>query len=373
MDNISSFWTSVASSFNGIVSRFAVVGLCGLAVVSCKATDTTVAPPNNNNNSGGTGLIIPAGFPTVVTPADNPYSDPKSILGRYLFYEKKLSADNTKACVDCHKEANAFCDFGNSVSVGIKSANDSSKRGGLGTRNAPGLSNVAYNTAYFWDGRATTLEQQAVMPITNPIEMGNTLTVVEQRLSADPTYQKLFKAAFGDSKVDSIRIGQALATFERTLLSGNSAYDAYVRGDNSALSAAAIRGLKLFSSNQTNCSRCHSGFNFEDSSFHSTGLEQSYQDSGRFLITGHNGQVGSFKTPSLRNVALTAPYEHDGRFTTLEQVMDHYNMGGFHNRDQDSLIKPLNLSTQQIEDIIAFLNSLTDEQFVSNAAFRDPH
>ncbi len=353
-------------------SRLTLAALCALAAVGCKTSaDSTVSPPPNNN---GSGLIIPAGFPNVTTPADNPYSDAKSKLGRYLFYEKQLSVDNSKACVDCHKQANAFCDFGNAVSTGVRGIKrDSGFFGGGGTRNAPGLSNVAYNTSYFWDGRAATLEQQALLPIINPIELGNTLAVVVQRLSADPTYPALFKAAFGDTKIDSIRIGMALATFERTLLSGNSAYDSYVRGDASAISAAAIRGLKLFTSSVTNCSRCHSGFNFADSSFHSTGLEQSYMDSGRFLISKQSNDIGSFKTPSLRNVALTSPYEHDGRFTTLEEVIDHYNQGGMHNKAQDSLIKPLNLSNQQIEDIVAFLNSLTDEQFVSNAAFRDPH
>jgi cytochrome c peroxidase len=367
MDKLSG---SIARSLVSSLIRVSLAAFCCVGIVSCKSSDSTVTP---NGNTNGTGLIIPAGFPMVQTPADNPYSDSKSILGRYLFYEKKLSADNTKACVDCHKQANAFCDFGNPVSIGISVIGRGRDSGGFGSRNAPGLTNVAYNAAYFWDGRASSLEQQALLPITNPIELGNTLPVVVQRLSADVKYQDLFKAAFGDSKVDSIRIGMALATFERTLLSGNSAFDAYNRGDPSALSASAIRGLALFNSAQTNCSRCHSGFNFEDSSFHSTGLEKSYSDSGRFLITKQQGQVGSFKTPSLRNVALTSPYEHDGRFSTLEQVMDHYNQGGQHNSDQDSLIKPLNLSNKQIEDIIAFLNSLTDEQFVANAAFKDPH
>jgi len=370
MDKISGSFGVVLSRFG---SRLTLAALCALVALGCKSSvnNTVPVPPNTN----GSGLIIPVGFPNVTTPADNPFTDAKSKLGRYLFYEKKLSADNSMACVDCHKQANAFSDFGNSVSKGIRGIKRDT--GGaffsFGSRNAPGLSNVAYNTSYFWDGRAGTLEKQALLPITNPVELGNTLDVVVQRLSADPTYQDLFKAAFGDTKVDSIRIGMALATFERTLLSGNSAYDAYNHGDNTALSTAAIRGLKLFTSSQTNCSRCHSGFNFADSSFHSTGLEQSYMDSGRFLVSSRPEDIGSFKTPSLRNVALTSPYEHDGRFSTLEEVISHYNEGGMHNKAQDSLIKPLNLSNQQIEDIVAFLNSLTDQQFISNTAFRDPH
>jgi cytochrome c peroxidase len=253
--------------------------------------------------------------------------------------------------------------------------NDSSKGGAVlrgGTRNAPGLANVAYNTSYFWDGRAATLEQQALMPIQNPAELANTLPVVVQTLARDTMYQRLFTAAFGDPMVDTIRLAQAIATFERTLISGYSAYDDYNRGNKTALSTSAIHGLTLFMSDSTNCSKCHSGFNFTDNKFHSTGLDQSYSDLGRILITNQDQDNGSFKTPSLRNVALTSPYEHDGRFTVLEQVIEHYNTGGMHNKAQDTLIKPLNLNNDQVEALVAFLESLTDKGFVTNSAFSAP-
>ena len=347
-----------------------------LFVGGCKNSSTTVTTPPvvTPVNSA-----FPPDFPPIVAPANNPMTPAKIALGRVLFYEKRLSVNGTQACAGCHSESSAFCDVGHPVSTGALGiinggGNDSAKSDFIlrGTRNAPGLANVAYNTSYFWDGRAATLEQQALMPIQNPAELANTLPVVVKTLANDTMYQRLFTAAFGDPMVDTIRLGQAIATFERTLISGYSAYDDYNRGNKTALSASAIHGLTLFVSDSTNCSKCHSGFNFTDNRFHSTGLDQSYSDLGRFLITNQDQDNGSFKTPSLRNVALTSPYEHDGRFTVLEQVIEHYNIGGMHNKAQDTLIKQLNLNNDQVEALVAFLESLTDKRFVTNPAFAAP-
>ena len=340
-----------------------------LVLAACQQQSSTeMNMPQLSQNS----LIVPAGFPQPVVPVDNPVTPAKIELGRDLFYETSLSSNNSKACASCHSVSESFSDQGNAVSMGVNNQR--------GLRNAPGLMNVAYDTTFFWDGRASSLEMQAGMPILNPIEMGNDSNTVVATLNKIPYYRVLFAEAFGDtastgtaSQITFQRIRYALATFERTLISGGSDYDRFANGDSSALSASAQRGLALFNSSSTNCSRCHSGVNFSDNAYHSTGLTPFYSDDGREDFSGLQSDDGRFRTPSLRNVALTAPYEHDGSFTTLEAVVQHYSNGGEHNSTQDSLIKPLNLSTQQQTDIIAFLNSLTDNSFTQRADFKNPN
>jgi cytochrome c peroxidase len=311
-------------------------------------------------------LVIPAGFPQPVIPSDNPINAAKVELGRDLFYETKLSIDGSKSCSSCHSLVASFSDSGNSVSTGVG--------GQFGTRNTPGLMNVAYDTSFFWDGRASSLEMQAGIPILNPIEMGSDSVTVVATLNKSSYYREMFAEAFGGtSEITFQRIRYAIATFERTLISGESPYDSFMNGDSSALSASAQRGLALFNSSRTNCSKCHSGINFTDNAYHSTGLTEDYIDEGREDVTHNPADNGKFRTPSLRNVTLTPPYMHDGSFTTFLAVINNYNVGGKNNPTQDSLIRPLYLNPSEFNDLIAFLNSLTDTSFIHRSEFQKPN
>jgi cytochrome c peroxidase len=331
-----------------------------LTLASCQpaATDLNMPQPPQNP------LVVPTGFPQPSVPADNPITPEKVELGRDLFYTNELSSNNQLSCAGCHSLAASFSDPGKAVSMGVFNER--------GSRNAPPLMNLAYDTVFFWDGRATSLEQQAVGPILNPVELGNDSLTVVATLNKDPFYRELFAKAFPDGSITITHIAQAIATFERTLISGSSAYDRFALGDSSALSASAQRGLTLFKSNSVNCIACHSGVNFTDNAYHSTGLDFEYADIGREDVTQNQNDNGKFRTPSLRNIALTEPYMHDGRFTNLQQVLDHYNSGGMHNTTQDTLVHKLNLSQSQEDDLIAFLQSLTDNNFVARKDFANP-
>ncbi len=296
-------------------------------------------------------------------PADNAITPAKVELGRYLFYSTELSSDGKHSCSSCHSPSAWFCDPGNHWSFGVG--------GQHGERNAPALINLAWDTAFFWDGRANSLEAQVLVPLYNSVEMDDDSVRIAGTLSNDGLWPGLFERSFGDTSITMTRISQAIASFERTLTSGWSAYDRFAQGDTGAISDAAKRGLALFDGS-ANCSRCHSGYNFTDNGYHSTGLDFQYADAGRGYITGNATEMDAFKTPSLRNVALTAPYLHDGRFNTLLQVLEGYNKGGMHNPTQDTLIHPLHFSMQQMEDLVAFLDCLTDSSFVTRTSFSNP-
>lgn len=196
---------------------------------------------------------------------------------------------------------------------------------------------------------------------------------ISRRLQKDSRYVQMFADSFGSSEPVNTQNGvKAIATFVRTVISGHSRYDSYIGGDSTALSAEEISGLKLFSSERTRCSVCHSGFNFTDNDFHNTALTLEYFDKGRYFVTHKSTDFARFKTPTLRNIALTAPYMHDGSKRTLEEVIEHYNSGGVNNFNKDTLIRPLNLTIQEKSDLIAFLNSLTDENLLKNPAFSKP-
>ncbi len=329
-----------------------------LAISSCQSS----VESQQNSARPGSPLIVPAGFPTPPIPADNRVTWDKFELGRRLFYEKQFSSTNTLACASCHSLAAGFCDT-NRVSTGIL--------GRRGARNSPALANIAYDTAFFWDGRAHTLEEQAIGPILNPLELGQDTTVLVAKLTADPKYPALFAKAFGDERVTMSRIAKAIATFERCFLSGGSAYDRYRSGDSNALTISAKRGFSIFTGSKAHCNSCHSGLNFTDNQYHSTGLFSFYVDGGRANVTHLGSDYGKFLTPSLRNVMMTGPYEHNGRFT-LDEVLQHYNMGGKHNSTQDTLIRPLDLSDNDLQDLKAFLFSLTDTAFLRRADFKNP-
>ena len=344
--------------------KLVALAILAFFLASCQQSSTTDSPAPQNP------LVIPPGFPQPVIPVDNPVTSAKIELGRDLFYDTKLSFNNTKSCSSCHSVAASFSDSGNSVSTGVN--------GQQGTRNAPGLMNVAYDTSFFWDGRANSLEMQAGFPILNPIEMGSDSVTLVATLNNIPSYRQMFAEAFGTAndtvgQITFQRIRYALATFERTLISGESAYDRYMNGDTSALSASAKNGLALFNSSKTNCSKCHSGINFTDNDYHSTGLTANYSDIGREDVTHNPADNGKFRTPSLRNAALTPPYMHDGSFSNFLAVINNYNVGGRQNATQDSLIHPLYLVPEDFNDLIAFLNSLTDTIFTQRTDFQKPN
>ena len=307
-------------------------------------------------------ITTPLGLPPVVSPADNPPTAETIALGRKLYYDPILSVDNTVSCASCHHPDHGFSD-GLQVSTGVN--------GKTGTRNSPTVFNSAYFATQFWDGRASSLEAQAEGPVQNPVEMAHTLRGVEQRLMADPEYRALFKQAFGSDVITYQMVEKAIATFERTVISGNSPFDRYYYGhDSKAMNESAIRGFKVFSSaDKGNCSACHVISQdyalFTDNKFHNIGVgveDQQPTDLGRFQVTKTDPDRGAFKTPSLRNVALTAPYFHDGSLKTLKDVVDYYIGAGNSNPYMDKQIHVLDfLSGQERADLVAFLEALTGD------------
>ncbi|MDA2926430.1 c-type cytochrome [Acidobacteria bacterium AH-259-G07] len=285
-------------------------------------------------------------------PKNNPLTAESVELGRRLFFEKRLSRDGTLACASCHLRERSFTD-GRPVAVGIG--------GKRGHRNVPTLLNRAYGRSMFWDGRAASLEEQALQPMVNPRELGNTREEIVRRLQASETYRRLFRRAFRTEQVTIERVTRAIASFERTLLSANSPFDRYeLLHDKNALSESARRGLDLFRG-KANCSVCHSGPLFSDERFHNTGVSWGRQplDLGRYEVTKLEGDKGKFKTPTLREVEKTAPYMHDGSLKTLQEVVESYNRGGGPNSYLDSRVRPLNLTPQEKSDLVAFLKSLS--------------
>ncbi len=285
-------------------------------------------------------------------PADNPLTPAKVALGERLFFEPLLSADEKLSCSSCHKPEHVFSDTV-AVSPGVY--------GRRGTRNAPSIVNAAYGELFFWDGRAATLEDQALLPIQAPNEMDMPLDSVLQRLGGKPEYRERFAAAFPDGEVSAPNLARAIASYVRTLRSGDSPFDRFFAGDPTALSTEARDGFQLFVG-RARCSLCHAGPTFTDQSFHNTGVawrDGMLADSGRAAVTGTRDALGAFKTPSLRNVERTAPYMHDGSVATLEEVLEFYNDGGNPNPYQDPDIRPLNLNASERSALLAFLRSLS--------------
>lgn len=287
-------------------------------------------------------------------PPDNPMTSEKVALGRFLFFDKRLSKDNRIACSTCHIPALAFTD-GQPVSTGINR-----QQGG---RSAPTALNRAFTKGQFWDGRAATLEAQSVGPLSNPIEHGFTNNAaIVAKLNSIQGYQKLFTDVFG-KKITVDTIGQAIATFQRTLLSGNSPFDRFEHGkDPNAISDTAKRGLKLFRG-KAQCGICHSGFNFSDENFHNLGVGWGHEsvDVGRYNVTKKQTDIGSFKTPTLREIEHTAPYMHDGSLATLGDVIAFYNDGGINNPFLSPFIVPLKLTDTEKKDLLSFLKMLSGE------------
>lgn len=336
-------------------------------------------------------LPIPLGLPadtwTFYVPASNPLSAEKVALGKRLFFDPSLSADGKISCGSCHQPERGFADA-EPLAVGIG--------GRRGTRNSMSLLNVIYNPAQFWDGRTDTLEQQALEPLTHPDEMGNrSLAEVLERLRGDAEYRAGFRAAFGENQaIDAPRLAMALASYERTLVSGNSPFDRFQAGDETALSPAARRGLSIFRG-RGRCSRCHVATEQQplltNFAYQNTGVAAGHpsfdrlarlaarrielspsprplvemegiagsHELGRALRSGLLFELGSYRTPSLRNVALTAPYFHDGSATSLADVVRFYNGGGRSNLNLDEELHPLGLSINEERDLATFLEALT--------------
>jgi cytochrome c peroxidase len=295
----------------------------------------------------------PLGLIPIVWPQDNPYTPAKAELGRFLYFDPRLSADGKISCATCHDPARGFTD-GAAVSTGIK--------GQRGNRSAPTLINRAYSLAQFWDGRAATLEDQVKGPIANPIEMGNTHETMIVSLSKIQGYAPLFHKAFGTPEITVDRVAQAVATFERTILSGNSPYDRYKAGDRKAMSLAQVRGMRIFF-DKAKCDSCHEGVNFTLNAYANLGVgaDKAEPDVGRYAVTKDPADWGAFKTPTLRDVARTGPYMHDGSLLNLHQVVNFYDKGGTPNKNLDAKIKPLHLRDQDKDDLVAFLNALTGD------------
>lgn len=315
----------------------------------------------------------PADWPPLIIPEKNPLTEEGVALGRRLFYDPILSKDSTVSCATCHEQHLAFTD-GRARSVGVE--------GREGRRSAMSLANVGFQyRGLFWDGRVATLEEQSLHPVTDSNEMNNDWDEVARRLRRHPVYPKLFRAAFGDQPIDSIRVGWALAQFERTLISADSRYDKMTRGEID-FTLAEQRGWTIFFDASmkvphAECNHCHVDPFFANPQFQNNGLakttsESGLYDKGRGEVTGNRYDEGKFRVPTLRNIALTAPYMHDGRFATLEEVLDHYNQGGHPGLNVSPNVRPLHLSEQDKQDVLAFLHTLTDSSFLNREAYRNP-
>jgi cytochrome c peroxidase len=344
-----------ASSSGGAPGRKRLLGVWLAGLLLLGATGLTLrgaAPPADSLPPDLATAAIPRGLdPNRPVPRDNPLSDAKVRLGRRLFFDPLLSRDRSVACASCHAPAYGFAGR-DPLALGIE--------GKKGRRNAPSLLNRAYAASLFWDGREATLEAQALKPIEDPLEMGNTLGEVLRRLRADAAYRAQFQAAFG-AEPTADNLARALASFERVLLLGDSRVDRFRAGEVGALTEAERHGLWLWES-KGRCWRCHAGPNFTDEQFHNTGVGWGSEppDWGRFAVTGKEEDRGKFKTPTLRGVAWTAPYMHDGSIATLEEVVEYYNRGGRANPHLDSTVAPLGLSKQEVQSLVAFLRALSE-------------
>tara|TARA_B100000497_G_scaffold10237_1_gene11381 strand:- start:10220 stop:11212 length:993 start_codon:yes stop_codon:yes gene_type:complete len=324
-------------------------------------------------------LEIPPLFNTLLLPPLIPIDNPQTLegiaLGRKLFYEPLLSNDGTLACANCHLAENSFSDP-NRFSTGIT--------GEIGTRNAMPIVNLAwyFQNNFLWDGSASSIEDQVNGPIENPIEMNNSWPNVVATLQATSEYPELFEQAFGSTIITKEFVAKAIAQFERTLISGNSRFDQYLLGDDNAVTAQEINGFNIFmDENRGDCFHCHgSEFNplWTNNAFHNNGLDSSFEDLGLGGFTGDPLDYGKFKSPSLRNLAYTAPYMHDGRFATLDEVINHYSEGLVYSNTIDPLMKNIaeggaQLTDSDKADLKAFLLSLSEPEFTTNPAFLNPN
>jgi cytochrome c peroxidase len=309
------------------------------------------ARPITEVNALGIGPQRLGPLPPVVAPPGNPPSSDKIRLGKELYFDPRLSADGTVSCATCHNPALGWSDEG-PTSKGI--------RGQFGGRRAPPVSNAAYSPLQFWDGRSPSLEDQAKGPIQNPIEMGNSHQAMIQTVSAIDAYKEEFKAVFGEGPITVDQVAEAIAAFERTVVTTDSRFDRYARGDGSALTALEREGLEIFNG-KAHCTSCHWGPYFSDGRFHNLGVppkDPKKPDVGRYAVTKDPRDMGAFKTPTVRDAARRPPYLHDGSEKTLESLIDFYDRGGGKDPNLDPLMVPLGLSKQEKAALVAFIKAL---------------
>ena len=318
-------------------------------------------------------LGAPPSFPEPVLPLDNPLTGPGIALGKKLFFDKRLSGDNSQSCADCHRVEHAFSDRGNALSKGVD--------GRPGKRNSMSLMNLAWQKSFFWDGRESRLREQVLVPIQDPLEMNADLSEVLRKLEIDSGYARQFESVFGTPGISTDRLGLALEQFLLTRVTHESKFDRF-RAGKAELSDEESRGLDLFFTehdpriNQfgADCFHCHAGTMFTTHRFANNGLDETFADGGRFAVTGRAEDRGKFKTPSLRNVAVTGPYMHDGRFESLDEVIDHYDSGVKRSTTLDpNLAKHppsgLSLSKTDKRALVAFLKTLTDDRFAGSEEY----
>ena len=325
-------------------------------------------------------LEVPDGFPQPFIPADNPMTVEGVELGRHLFYDKRLSDDLTMSCGSCHHQAFAMADTPDKVkSVGI--VGDSTRR------HAMPIFNLAFQETFFWDGRVSTLEEQSLHPIIDPVELNTTVEKVLSRLEADTAYPDMFEAAFGDKTINADRLAKAIAQFERSIVSANSKFDRVVRLKIESFTPSEQRGFEMYNNETGDCFHCHGmaetrflmGAFGVDNTFLNNGLKADYSaDEGRKEVTGDPGDLGKFKVPSTRNIAFTFPYMHDGSVPDLDSLIEFYNFGGHpgpgNNIDPNMKAAGVgrNWTKQQKEDLAAFLQTMTDFDLLQNPDYSDP-
>lgn len=365
-------------------TMFVVAALCGLLLTQAGCPSTNPAPPQSvagvspgssaapadvmpapeeqpapasDDKAVGTPfeVKVPLGLPPLPIPADNPLTVEKIALGRALYFDTRLSKDNTISCATCHDPKMAWAE-NRPTSEGIGKQ--------VGGANSPTVINAAYATSQFWDGRAASLEEQALGPIENPIEMGHSLPVCCTELSGVEDYQKAFEKAFGTPEVTSERIAKAIASFERTVLSGNSPYDKFKAGDESALTDAQKRGMELFDS--SGCADCHTPPLFSNYRFMNAGIGMNKEkpDEGRKAVTGKDADLGRFRVPALREVAGTWPYFHDGSVESLEEAVKIMAQGGIPNDNLSTMMKAVGenkLTDEDIKDLVEFMKALSGD------------
>ncbi len=319
--------------------------ICCLALLACTSEQ---AEPEV------LGYPVPAGFPEVPEPEGNEWSAARWTLGQKLFFDTRLSKDNSVSCASCHKPELAFAD---------NKATTPGAFGRPGTKNAPSLANVAYHPYFMREGGVPTLEMQVLVPIQEHNEFAHNILEIVEALRADAELDSLSHLAY-ERNLDPFVLTRAISVFERSLLSGTSRYDLYERGAEMALSGQEQFGRQLFFSEKTGCTSCHGGVLFSDFEITNNGQDTTFADIGLERLTSLPEDRYQYKTPSLRNVAITGPYMHNGRMHSLEEVIDHYNTGGILHKYADERIEPLGLNTSEKAALVAFLRSLTDERFL---------
>jgi cytochrome c peroxidase len=327
------------------------LSMLGFGITSFNSCNFTNSSPIQLNV-----IDIPAGFPEIEFPEGNEYSKARWELGKKLFNDPVLSRDSSISCASCHHSEIAFGDATPTTSGVYNRA---------GQRNVPTLANVAYSPYFMVEGSVSSLELQVLVPIQEHNEFDHTILDIGRKLRSDSAYVNMALMAYG-REIDPFVITRAIANFERSMISGTSAYDSFRNGDLSAISEKAKRGMDLFYSEKVNCKACHSGVLFTNYSFENNGLSSLYADSGRIRLTMKETDRDKFKVPTLRNIAVTGPYMHDGSFSTLIEIIEHYNSGGKNHLNKSDFMISLNLTNSEKEELVAFLESLTDYSFIND-------